>query len=121
LPASYLYRSRSRCPGSASPENIRWLDERLPDLTGPIRTGLSADAILLSAVWMHVRPADCPRAFRKLASFLRPGGLLAITLRHGPAEPDRVMHRVSLAEIEHLAADHGLARIKCCGEHDTQL
>ena len=46
--------------------NIRWLDDRLPDLSGPIRAGLSADAILLSAVWMHVRPPNRPRAFRKL-------------------------------------------------------
>lgn len=33
-------------------ETLRWLDDRLPDLTAAIRTGLSADAILLSAVWM---------------------------------------------------------------------
>ena len=46
-------------------ENIRWLDDRLPDLTGPVRTGLSADAILLSAVWMYVRPPDRPRALAR--------------------------------------------------------
>jgi SAM-dependent methyltransferase len=65
-------------------ENFRWLDDGLPNLTAAIRAGLSADAILLSAVWMHVRPADRPRAFRKLVSLLRPGGLLAITLQDGP-------------------------------------
>src|ERR1700761_9137060 len=31
-------------------DNIRWLNDRLPDLTGLIRASLSADAILLSAV-----------------------------------------------------------------------
>jgi SAM-dependent methyltransferase len=88
-------------------DSIRWLDERLPDMAGVIRTGLSADAILLSAVWMHVRPADRPRAFRKLVCLLRPGGLLAMRLREGPPEPSRGMHPVSLQEIERLAADQG--------------
>jgi SAM-dependent methyltransferase len=91
------------------PDNVRWVDDRLPDMVGPIRAGLSADAILLNAIWMHVKSADRPRAFRKLVFLLRPGGLLAITLRDGPVEPGRDMHPVSLSEIESLAADHGLA------------
>ena len=86
-------------------DSIRWLDERLPDMAGVIRTGLSADAILLSAVWMHVRPADRPRAFRKLVCLLRSGGLLALSLREGPAEPSRGMHPVSLPEIERLSEE----------------
>ena len=100
--------------------NIRWLDDHLPDLTGPIRTGLSADAILLSAVWMHVRSPDRRRAFRKLVSLLRPGGLLAITLRDGPEEPGRGVHPVSMAEIERLAADHGLAIVRVHRQPDLQ-
>jgi hypothetical protein len=61
---------------------------------------------------MHVRPADRPRAFRKLVSLLRPGGLLAVTLRDGPKEPGRDMHPVSLSEIERLAIGHGLAIVR---------
>jgi SAM-dependent methyltransferase len=99
---------------------LRWLDGRLPDMTGPIRAGLSADVILLSAVWMHVRPTDRPRAFRKLVSLLRPGGLLAITLRDGPEEPGRGMHPVSLPEIERLAADHGLAIVRVHRQPDLR-
>src|SRR5262249_43000794 len=63
--------------------------------------------ILLSAVWMHVAPADRRRAFRKLVALLKPGGRLAITLRQGPAEPGRAIHDVSQAEIEALARAHG--------------
>ena len=99
---------------------IRWLDDRLPDLTGPIRAGLSADAILLSAVWMHVRPADRARAFRKLVSLLRPGGLLAISLREGPEDPERGMYPVNLPEIERLAADHGLAMVRVHRQPDRE-
>jgi SAM-dependent methyltransferase len=83
-------------------KNLRWLDDRLPEMSGPIRADLSADAILLSAVWMHVRPADGQRAFRKLVFLLRPGGLLAVSLQDGPEGPGRDMHPVSLTEIEHL-------------------
>ena len=72
-----------------------------------LRLGLSFDLILLSAVWMHVPAADRTRAFRKLVTLLKPGGCIAITLRHGPAEPERGIYAVSQAEIEKLSREHG--------------
>jgi SAM-dependent methyltransferase len=90
---------------------IRWVDDRLPALVRTLRLGLAADVILLSAVWQHLTPADRPRAFRKLVTLLKSGGLLAISLRHGPAEPERCMHEVSLEEIERLARAHGLVLV----------
>lgn len=86
---------------------IRWVSDSLPALASVFRSGLSFDLILMSAVWMHVPAGDRPRAFRKLINLLRPGGLLAITLRHGPAEPERGIHPVSLSELEALARNHG--------------
>jgi hypothetical protein len=67
----------------------------------------------MSARPAHRAPALPGRSYapintRKLVSLLKSGGLLAITLRHGPADPDRIMYPVSLAEIERLARDHGL-------------
>ncbi|MBM4073916.1 MAG: class I SAM-dependent methyltransferase [Planctomycetes bacterium] len=44
--------------------SIRWISDSLPDLDKLFRLGLSFDLILLSAVWMHVPPADRARAFR---------------------------------------------------------
>ena len=90
----------------ASP-TIRWIKDSLPSLDRVFRLGLSFDLILLSAVWMHVPPAERARSFRKLVTLMTPGGCLAVTLRHGPSEPDRFVHEVSLAEIEHLARAHG--------------
>ncbi len=58
--------------------------------------------ILLSAVWMHVRPRNRERAFRKLSNLLRPGGLLVISLRHGDPDPRRDMHPVDAAELARL-------------------
>jgi SAM-dependent methyltransferase len=91
---------------------IRWVADALPELTGVLQAGLSFAVILASAVWQHLHPSHRPRAFRKLVSLLQPGGLLALTLRHGPAEAARGMHPVSLEEIEALARDHGLAVIR---------
>ena len=92
---------------------IQWLDDSLPDFQMTQRLGLSFDLILLSAVWMHLRPADRPRAFRKLIMLLKPGGLLALTLRKGPASPERMMFDVSEQEIETLAKANGAFVERC--------
>ena len=86
---------------------IQWIADSLPALKPTFKSGLSFDVILLSAVWMHVAPSDRARAFRKLITLLRPGGLLAITLRSGPAEPARGCHPVSADEVRTLARNHG--------------
>jgi SAM-dependent methyltransferase len=87
--------------------SIRWIADGLPSLDKVFRLGLAFDLILLSAVWMHVAPTERARGFRKLVTLLKPGGCIAMMLRHGPSEPGRVFHEVSLAEIEHLARSHG--------------
>ena len=86
---------------------VRWMADALPALPATLRLGLAFAVILLSAVWQHVLPADRPRALRKLLGLLRPGGVLAVTLRHGPAEPDRLMYPVSLIELGTLARQLG--------------
>jgi SAM-dependent methyltransferase len=88
--------------------NIRWVGDSLPDLSHVLRLGLSFDLIWLSGVWMHVHPDDRARAMRKLAMLLRPGGRLALTLRHGPPAEDRPMWPVDAHEVERLGLDFGL-------------
>ena len=87
--------------------SVRWIQDSLPKLDYTVRSGLSFDLILVSGVWMHVSPAQRPRAFRKLVNLLRPGGMIAISLRIGPEEPDRGLHSVDSGEIESLAKNHG--------------
>lgn len=100
-------RMRSAAQARHADPRIQWLADRLPTLDRTFKAGLSFDVILLSAVWMHVAPSDRTRAFRKLITLLKPGGLLAITLRSGPAEPERIFHPVDADEIRSLARDHG--------------
>ena len=91
---------------------ICWINDRMPDLSATTKSQLRFDLILVSAVWMHLAPDARPRALRKLANLLKPGGLLAMTLRHGPAEPERGMHAVTGSEVEALARSHGLAVVR---------
>lgn len=103
-----------------SGDGIRWIDDRLPSLDHVHRLSLSFDLIILSAVWQHVLPSDRARAFRKLITLLRPGGVLVLTLRSGPAPSDRPMHPTSSGEIEALARSHGLEVMKVQPSEDLQ-
>lgn len=107
-----------RAEGARLHPGLRWIDDRLPALSGVHRLGLSYDLILLSAVWMHLPPVERPRAFRKLGTLLKPGGVLVLTLRGGPGEPGRGMYPTSLGEIEGLAREHGLAVLRALDEPD---
>src|SRR3954451_17389913 len=60
-------------------QRIRWIDDRLPDLNAVHRLGGAFDLVVLSAVWMHVPPLVRARAFRKVATLLKPGGVVFIT------------------------------------------
>lgn len=87
--------------------SIQWVDDHLPGLEVVHRHGLSFDLILLSAVWMHIAADVRGRAFRKLITLLKPGGALAISVRHGPVDDERAMFSVSQTEIEVLARQYG--------------
>jgi protein-L-isoaspartate O-methyltransferase len=87
---------------------IHWVEgDALPGLERTLRRGQAFDFILMSAVWIHVPPAEQRRAFRKIVSLLKPGGRVAITLRHGPAAPGQVVYDTSAADIEALCREHG--------------
>lgn len=60
-------------------------------------------------VWMHLDAAQRRRAMPVIASLLRRGGALAMTLRHGPVRPGRRMFEVGAAKTIRLAAASGLA------------
>lgn len=96
--------------------SVRWVDDTIPSLAITSRLGLTFDLIALSAVWQHVPLADRPRAFCKLNGLLKPGGLLLFTVRLGADDDDRMMHEVSVDELEALARMHGMVVVRT---HDT--
>jgi len=99
---------------------IRWMDDRLPSLAATHRLGLAFDVILLSGVLMHVPPSDRARAFRKVVTLLKPGGVLLISVRDGSGDSDRPMWPVSRGEIEGYARTHGLNVARIGSNPDLQ-
>lgn len=95
--------ARRRHPTS----RVSWIRDSLPSLDRTVRRGLSYDIILLNAVWMHVHPDERQRAFRKLISLLKPGGLIIFALRVGGSDDADGMFPSSAAEVESLARRHG--------------
>ena len=92
--------------GHPSPR-IRWVDGSLPSLSG-LNAGEGADLVLVSAVWMHIPPAERPAAFATLVGLLKRNGLLALSLRLGPADPVRAMHPAAVQEVLELASAYTL-------------
>ncbi len=99
---------------------ITWVEDHLPGLEAVHRLGMGFDLILLSAVWQHVAPGERARTMRKLVGLLRPGGTMALTLRHGPAPPGRAMHPVSAEEVARLGREHGLVAVREGAAPDRQ-
>ncbi|MEE4250991.1 MAG: class I SAM-dependent methyltransferase [Alcanivoracaceae bacterium] len=99
-------------------KNVQWLDDALPEL-GKVRAlGYRFNLILVSAVWMHLKSADRERAFRILTELMAPGGLLVITLRHGPDDLQRNFYAVSSQELEVLARNRALLTVDVSAQPD---
>jgi SAM-dependent methyltransferase len=88
---------------------ITWLDDHLPALEhtrmAASQQGVSFNFILMSAVWMHLAPQLRATAFKNLMGLLTTGGILAVTLRCGPAPAEREMFEVTEDEIRQLSVE----------------
>ncbi|MBV0933330.1 class I SAM-dependent methyltransferase [Marinobacterium weihaiense] len=103
-PARALREHGQRMTG----DTVHWIEAQLPALDGVLDQETPFDLILLSAVWMHLPAVQRPRAMRCLAEYLAPKGLMVITLRFGPSDPERPIYPVSTLELSQLAAQQGL-------------
>ncbi|SFD95111.1 class I SAM-dependent methyltransferase [Salipiger profundus] len=88
--------------------SIDWREDRLPGLEEMLNRGERFDIIVASAVWMHVRPDDRKQALQSIVSLLADQGMLYLTLRLGPEEPERGIHKVSLEGFKATAESLGL-------------
>ena len=87
---------------------IEWLDDALPDLAALAGRAGSYDVVMLTAVWMHLDDAQRRQAMPRVARLLRRGGVMIMSLRHGPVPPGRRMFEVSVEETAGLAGAEGL-------------
>lgn len=62
--------------------SIRWLADSLPHLNS-LQTE-TFDFILCQGVWQHIDDDERLQGFARVAELLKPDGVFALTLRHGP-------------------------------------
>ena len=98
---------------------VEWGEDHLPELNHVSAFDHRFDLILVSAVWMHLAPFQRDTAFRVLTDLLSPGGILVITLRHGPGDGERVFYETDRDELETLAESHSLASLPVAQRNET--
>ncbi|MFF4984821.1 class I SAM-dependent methyltransferase [Streptomyces sp. NPDC001046] len=99
-------------------EDVRWVEDSLPALShlqGPF------ELVLLSAVWMHLAPAERGRAMERLTTLLAPAGLLIVSLRRGVPPTDRVMFDVPAEEVVRDGERQGLRLVRLVEEGADRL
>jgi SAM-dependent methyltransferase len=87
---------------------IEWLDDSLPDLRVLRARSETFDAVMLTAVWMHLDAQQRRRGMPIVAALVRDGGVMIMSLRHGPVPQGRRMFEVSAQETVALAEAQGL-------------
>jgi SAM-dependent methyltransferase len=97
---------RSRAMALHPSPRITWLDDSLPELK--LLAGMSFDVVMLTAVWMHLDERQRVTAMPVVAALVAPGGMLGMSLRHGPVPKGRRMFEVTAAETIGLAGQQGL-------------
>ncbi len=99
---------RQKAQARYADSTITWLDDGLPDLKSLQDKPDKFDLIMMTAIWMHLNIAERERAIPQIASLIKPGGQLILTLRHGPIPAGRRMFEVSGSETIALAKKSGL-------------
>jgi SAM-dependent methyltransferase len=77
---------------------IEWLDDSLPELAAVRARREQFDLVMLTAVWMHLDAVQREMAMPNISALVRAGGIVIISLRHGPIPPGRRMFEVSAEE-----------------------
>jgi SAM-dependent methyltransferase len=88
---------------------IEWLDDSLPDLVTVRAREEEFDLVMLTAVWMHLDEVQRQRAMPNVSALIRNGGIVIMSLRHGPIPPGRRMFEVSAKETIALARRSNLS------------
>ncbi|MFK4445590.1 SAM-dependent methyltransferase [Caballeronia udeis] len=97
---------------------LQWIDDQLPELLVVRELGARFDVILLTAVWMHLDAAERETAMHAIASLLELGGIVIMSLRHGPIPDGRRMFDVSADETVALGEQTGLSKLHCSERED---
>jgi len=94
---------RTRAATLHPSSQIQWLNDSLPDLAQVTPLGGQFELVMLTAVWMHLDEPQRRRAMSRVAGLVRAGGVMCMSLRHGPVPTGRRMFEVSANETIELA------------------
>lgn len=100
---------------------IEWIDDSLPDLAIVLSRGETFNVVMLTAVWMHLDEEQRRRAMPNVSSLVREGGVLMMSLRHGPVPNGRRMFDVTPEETIQLASIQGLQLVQRLRTSSVQL
>lgn len=90
---------------------LAWLDDRLPYLTEARRRGPSG-IVTLCAVWQHLGDASRQIAMENIARLTACGGMLIMSLRHGPGAPGRPVFPISPEATVAAAQQSGFTLVR---------
>jgi 2-polyprenyl-3-methyl-5-hydroxy-6-metoxy-1,4-benzoquinol methylase len=90
-----------------SAPNIRWLDDRLPELRA-VPPGEQFNLVILSAVWQHIPDENRATAMSRLTTIISPNGMLILSLRHGLGAAGRKVFPISTDMTISMASTFGL-------------
>lgn len=105
--------------------SIEWVDDGLPNLNQLRTRNQVFDVVMMTGVWMHLDRDERREAMPNVASLMRPGGVLIMSLRHGPVPVGRRMVDVTGQETIDLAEQEGLRTVQnlrapSVGEHNRR-
>lgn len=103
----------------ADTAQIAWLDDRLPHLAETQKHG-PFGLVTLCAVWHHLDESDRLLALASLARITAPGGMLIMSLRHGPGAEGRTAFPVSAAATAQAAQYAGFALVRRADAESAQ-
>ena len=98
--------------------NIHWVNDKLPYLDTVIQVEDQFDVIFLSAVWMHLEPSERSPSLKRIVNLVKPGGLVYITLRHGPFEEIEGFWDIADDEVMEMAREYGLVLLNLVIQED---
>lgn len=99
---------------------IRWIDDRLPELSALSDKEAGFEMIQMIGVWQHLNDAHRRVAMPRLASLLAPRGKLILSYRHGPASAGRPVHVGPIEDTIDGAAQAGLSLLRRRGADSVQ-
>jgi SAM-dependent methyltransferase len=100
---------------------IEWVDDSLPELASLVDRKECFDLVMLTAVWMHLDPQQRRRGMPNIATLVKAGGMMILSLRHGPVPQGRRMFEVPAEETSGLAETAGLTLILNLEQHPGPL